>query len=527
DQRVSTGTQVTLDGSDSFDVDGRPLSHEWQFYSRPKDSHAVLSNANTPTPSFTPDIDGAYVLFLSVDNGEYSSSDPIDTFNQSLYDWQYQDRVKVIASTSRPEPVSILGPDQRIAFAGPGSQILDASRSTSDNYEWWLINKPATSNAAVVTLDSGDPNGAQLNYDMVGNYVVKMRAQQYTFSGYDTIVYKVTTNSPPVADAGADQNVIANFPVTLNGIASSDADLDQLGYSWSLVSTPIAWTKWPGDWPLLFEGRDANPTFTPTLNGEYRLRLTVNDRELSSVADEVLITVTGNAANSAPTADAGIDQSVTVGDAVFLDGGGSSDPDNDTLIYNWTIEIRPLGSSAAIGDPSFETPKFVPDVEGSYEVQLIVNDGQENSNPDTMTVTAAAGGGVLCANSLTLMTTLPFAPNIGEMATNIQIDAEGVDTLSAVTAFATVAEDVYRASIPDGNELHLADFVIYGSNWEEISRSHENPISRNVTPSFVVRSIANDIYYKLDVNFSGTGDLQVQIDTLIGCRCGSSAGDCP
>ena len=32
-------------------------------------------------------------------------------------------------------------------------------------------------------------------------------------------------------------------------------------------------------------------------------------------------------------------------------------------------------------------PKFVPDVEGAYCVQLIVNDGQENSSPDVVTVT--------------------------------------------------------------------------------------------------------------------------------------------
>ena len=524
EQRVWVGTLVNLDGSESFDVDGRPLSHEWQFYSRPPGSHAVLSNANTQTPFFTPDIDGVYVVFLAVDNGELnSSSDLIDpTNNKSLYDRQYQDRVKVIATLSAPKLVSILGPDQRIAFAGSGSLILDASRSTSDNYEWWLINKPDTSNATVVISDSGDPNGAQLNYDMVGDYVVKMRAQQSVFPEYDLIVYKVTSNTPPVADAGADQNVTANFPVTLNGSGSSDADLDTVAYSWSLVSTPVDWTSWPGEWPLLSEGKDASPTFTPTMNGEYRLRLTVNDRELSSVADEVLITVTGSAANSAPTADAGVDQSVTVGDTVSLDGAGSSDPDSDTLIYNWTIEVLPSGSSAAIGDPSSETPSFVADAEGSYEVQLIVNDGLVNSNPDTMTVTAGA-----CANPLTLMTSLPFAPGV-EMATNIQIDAEGIDTLSVITADAPpVDADVYQARIPDPSNPDQADFIVYGSNWEEISRTHANPISDSDSPSFVVRNIVDDIYYKINVDFTGTSNQEVQIDALSGCRCGSNAGDCP
>ena len=531
DQRVSTGVQVNLDGSGSYDIDDRTLSHEWQFYSRPQGSQAVLSNGNTPTPSFTPDVDGAYVVFLSVDNGELNSSSDLIHYvtNQSLYDRQYQDRVKVIATSSSPDPVSILGPDQKITYAGPGSLILDASRSTPATYYFWsLINKPATSNATVVVSDNNDPNGAQLNYDMEGDYVVSVAVENLSMSGYttyDRIVYKVTSNTPPVADAGADQDVTANSLVTLSGSNSSDVDPDSVAYSWSLVSTPADWIFWPGEWPLLSEGTDANPTFTPTLNGEYQLRLTVNDRELSSVADEVLVNVTGSAENGVPTADAGVDQSVNVGDTVLLDGGSSSDPDNDPLSYNWIVETSPLGSSAAISDPSSETPSFVADVEGSYDVQLIVNDGLVDSNPDIMTVTAAVAGA--CANPLTLMTTLPFAPGMGEIATNIQIDAEGVDTLSAITALTTVDENVYRASIPDGNNLDQAEFIVYGSNWEEISRTHANPISDSASPSFVVRNIADGIYYKLDVGFTGTNMMEVQIDTLSGCRCGSNAEDCP
>jgi len=113
------------------------------------------------------------------------------------------------------------------------------------------------------------------------------------------------------------------------------------------------------------------------------------------------------------------------------------------------------------------------------------------------------------------------------MATNIQVDAEGADTLSAITALATVDEDVYRASIPDGNNIDQAEFIVYGSNWEEISRTHSNPISDSASPSFVVRNIDDDIYYKLNVDFTGTVMLEAQIDALSGCRCGADAGDCP
>ncbi len=531
DQRVSTGIQVNLDGSESFDVDGRPLSHEWQFYSRPLGSHAVLSNSSTSTPSFTPDVDGAYVIFLSVDNGEYNSSDDLfdNTTNKSIYDQQYQDRVTVVATSSRPEPVSILGPDQRVPYTGPGSLVLDASRTTSSvtevtSYYWLLINKPATSTATIVVSDRTDPNGAQLNYDMEGDYVVRMRARNVSGMEYDTIVYKVTTNTPPVADAGADQDVTANSLVTLNGSASSDSDLDPVAYSWSLTSSPADWVSWPGDWPLLSDGMTVAPTFTPDLNGEYQLRLTVNDAKLSSVADEVLITVSGSAENSAPTADAGVNQSVEVGETVLLDGGGSSDPESDSLSYIWTVD-RPLTSAAVIDDPGSETPSFVADVEGSYDIKLIVNDGLLNSTPDTMTVTAATTGA--CANPLTLMTTLPFAPNTGEMATNIRIDAEGVNTLSAITASAIVDADVYQARIPDSNNMDQAEFVLLlPAVWEEVSRSHANPISDSDSPSFVVRNITDNVFYQINVDFTGTIMLEVQIDELSGCRCGNSAANC-
>jgi len=538
-QTVVPGSTVQLDGSASFDMDGRSLSYDWQFYARPPGSSTTLTGAGSATPSFIADQEGVYVVQLQVGNGERSSirlnANTYDPLNEwGFPDYAGNDRVVITAVVSGSSPVVDVGPNQILTFTGAAAIPLDGSGSYSPSgdvitYHWYLISMPFGSSASIDTPDDTEPDSASLLADVAGSYVVGLQGG-LNIEG-EHVVITLTENNQPTAMAGDDQAVSAGNTVILNGSSSDDPDGDPLGYSWSLASAPGPWGRGSNgtwmNWPFLSDGMAAAPSFTPDLNGEYRLRLTVNDRELSSVADEVLINVTGAAANSAPTADAGVDQSVTVGDTVLLDGGGSSDPDDDSLTYNWTIEIRPLGSNAVIDVPSSENPKFTPDVEGSYDVQLIVNDGLENSNPDSMTVTAAPGGSGICTNTLTLVTSLPFAPNMGEIATNIQIDAQGVDTLSAIAALATADEDVYRASIPDGNELHLAEFVIYGSNWQEISRSHDNPISRNVTPSFVVRNITDDIYYKLDVDFTGTNSLEVQIDTLSGCRCGSNAGDCP
>ncbi len=92
-------------------------------------------------------------------------------------------------------------------------------------------------------------------------------------------------------------------------------------------------------------------------------------------------------ANQPPVADAGSDQVVIVGDSVQLDGSGSSDPDADSLSYNWEFITKPTGSAAVISNASPVTPTFVADVAGEYVVQMVVNDGTEDSAPDQVTIT--------------------------------------------------------------------------------------------------------------------------------------------
>jgi hypothetical protein len=94
------------------------------------------------------------------------------------------------------------------------------------------------------------------------------------------------------------------------------------------------------------------------------------------------------AENERPVADAGAAQWVYVGDTVQLDGGLSSDPNDDPLTFGWTIASKPTGSSAALTDPAAANPAFDADEPGTYEVTLIVHDGLVDSIPDTVTVVA-------------------------------------------------------------------------------------------------------------------------------------------
>lgn len=97
----------------------------------------------------------------------------------------------------------------------------------------------------------------------------------------------------------------------------------------------------------------------------------------------------GGTTNNAPVANAGSDQSVSTGSLVSLDGSGSSDADGDTLTYSWSFTSMPDDSEATLSDSTVVNPTFTADVDGSYVISLVVNDGTVDSSPDTVTITAS------------------------------------------------------------------------------------------------------------------------------------------
>lgn len=93
--------------------------------------------------------------------------------------------------------------------------------------------------------------------------------------------------------------------------------------------------------------------------------------------------------NTAPTANAGPDQIGFAGQPVTLDGTGSSDPEGDPLTYQWAFVSVPDGSTITDGSligGNTATPSFTPDINGSYILSLVVNDGTLDSQTDLVAV---------------------------------------------------------------------------------------------------------------------------------------------
>ena len=72
-QTVPSGQPVVTSGILSYDEGGAALSYAWAVDTRPAGSVAVLGAATAAIPSFTPDVAGAYVLSLTVNNGRQSA----------------------------------------------------------------------------------------------------------------------------------------------------------------------------------------------------------------------------------------------------------------------------------------------------------------------------------------------------------------------------------------------------------------------------------------------------------------------
>lgn len=195
----------------------------------------------------------------------------------------------------------------------------------------------------------------------------------------DTISVTIDpVNEAPTAQAGVDRTVNVNDMVMMSGANSSDPDGDTLSYTWTL--------QVPNSSSAALSASDIiNPTFTPDVVGDFIIGLIVNDGTVDSSVSTV--TISAQQPNRVPIANAGPAQSVTAGDEVTLDGSGSSDQDNDTLSYLWTLQ-SPTGSSSSLSDNTAIMPRFTPDIAGSYQATLVVSDGEASSVADLVVVTA-------------------------------------------------------------------------------------------------------------------------------------------
>jgi hypothetical protein len=202
------------------------------------------------------------------------------------------------------------------------------------------------------------------------------------------------TNHLPTANAGPDAAITQGQTVTLSG-SGSDWEGAALTYQWWCEGAPNG-----GGFVI---GAGPQTTFRPTTPGTYVIQLRVNDGQVGPLSfDSMLLTVLDN---NDPVARAGDDVSTVERATVELDGGASTDTENDQLAYVWTLLEQPA-SDAAPPVGHGRTFSFAPGRPGNYRYRLTVSD-EFGASQDEVSIFASGLVGFAFSSAVVVDPTTP------------------------------------------------------------------------------------------------------------------------
>jgi uncharacterized protein (TIGR03437 family) len=271
-RNVANGKYFLLDGSASYDPGAFGLTYQWSLESAPNGSIAALSGTDIPEPAFRPDVAGAYVFQLIVNNGAYSSPPATVTISA--------------ANSGNIAPNANAGSALHALRGAPST--VDASASYDpDNgpkpltYSWQFTQVPTGS--ALTGALKGSGTTATFTPDVSGAYTLTLSVSDGAATGTDTVVVTASdANVTPNANAGKLRRALPNVAVTLDGSGSNDPDKDALTYEWQLASgAPSGGT--------IQNATSAAANFTAPAAGQYATRLDVNDGQAGSFQQVAVI----------------------------------------------------------------------------------------------------------------------------------------------------------------------------------------------------------------------------------------------
>lgn len=213
----------------------------------------------------------------------------------------------------------------------------------------------------------------------LGTSYVDMRNVSYpstiTIPPYSSVVLLKTGtgNAAPTASAGVDQTItLPTSTVTLSG-SGTDPDGSIASYAWTKVSGPT-----PG---TITSAATTSTTVTGLVAGTYKFELKVTDNAGAVGRDTVQVTV-NTAGNQAPTANAGVDQTIVLPTSTATLTGSGTDADGTIASYAWTRVSGP--TSGTITNATAATTTVTGLIEGVYKFELKVTDNSGSIGRDTM-----------------------------------------------------------------------------------------------------------------------------------------------
>ena len=184
-------------------------------------------------------------------------------------------------------------------------------------------------------------------------------------------------NAAPVVNAGANQTItLPTTSLSITGSATDDHNI--VSHIWTKVSGTGGTIVSPSNYTTLITGLSV---------GSYTFRLSATDDSSATSFDDMIVTVNA-AVNIAPTANAGVDQFITLPtNSASLTGSGN-DPDGTITAYVWTKVSGPTAGTITNAVAASTTVTGL--TAGIYKFELRVTDNGGAFGRDTMQVTVNA-----------------------------------------------------------------------------------------------------------------------------------------
>jgi hypothetical protein len=384
---VTLGGTVALSGSRSSDPGGTIASYRWTASQRPAGASAFASPATTASPSFsfTPDAAGTWIVQLVVTDATGNASSPASL------------SIGVTAADTTA-PTAVLDGPSSVTLGG--AVALSGIRSsdpggTIASYRWTASQRPAGAAAFATPVTTASPSFS-FTPDAVGNWIVQLAVT-------DAAGNASSPASLAINVAGADRTkptaVLTATPatgglqttVTLSGSRSFDPGGGRIvSYFWQMYDAPVGSTVLASG---VFTSSPAI-TIVPDYLGRYVAMLVVRDEAGNDSAPATAVIDISD--TTAPTAVLDAPETGRAGVALALDGSRSFETGGGAIFtWRWSASQRPAEAEAFAGPVDTDSPtfSFVPDVAGTWVLQLVVVDNSGNaSSADTRSVTVMHAG---------------------------------------------------------------------------------------------------------------------------------------
>ena len=185
-QTVDVGTTVNLDGTASTSSDGSTFDYSWAITDAPAGSNATITNSNTATPSFTPDVEGNYIVALTISSGNVQDTDDVLIVAEP-------GAVALTASAGSDQTVEL---GDQVALDGTGSTSSDGS---AFDYSWALTDAPTNSTATINNETTATPT---FTPDVGGNYTITLTISNSDGQDSDEVIITVEEPSEPIEIGG-------------------------------------------------------------------------------------------------------------------------------------------------------------------------------------------------------------------------------------------------------------------------------------------------------------------------------------